>query len=271
MTNFLRISTCFALLFTSATFCSAQLLVSDRGSNQITKYDAVTGEFQGILVSSDLATNGGLLFPSALSLGPNEELLVASQVGSVLRYDLNSGDFLGTFATNLSVPSGLLYDEANDELFVSTLGNFNSDLVLRYRASTGELLSEIGQGSGQTGRTSMTFGPDGNFYVGSFADETFFLGSVLQFDGETFDLNETFASLVPFQQTDPFLAGSSGMVFRERSEEGEFELDVVGLFSSNVIRFGLVTTEEGLVVDKADPIVSTGLVFPVSHSRSCRW
>jgi hypothetical protein len=242
---------------------NGQLLVGDRGTNQISKYDAVTGEFQGVLVSNDFASNGGLLFPSAMSLGPNNELFVATQAGTVLRYNVESGEFLGTFANNLNVPSGLLYDTETDELLVSTLGQgFDSELVLRYNASTGELLSEIGTGTGRTGRTGMALGPDGNLYVSSFADEQFFLGSVMQFDGETYEANGTFAALVPAVQTDPFLAGASSMLFRSLAEEGEYELDVVGLFSRNVARFGISTTDDGLVVNSAVIAISSGLVFP---------
>lgn len=241
----------------------AQLLVSDRGTNQITKFDPVTGEYLGVLVGPDFATNGNLLFPSAMALGPDNELFVGTQAGTVLRYNVDSGEFLGTFARDLNVPAGLLYDEANNEMLVSTLGQgFDSELVLRYDASTGDLLGEIGAGTGPTGRSGISFGPDGNLYVTSFADEQFFLGSVLQFDSETYDLNGPFAALVPMAETDPFLSGASSFTFRERAEEGEYELDVVGLFSRNVARFGISTTDDGLVVSSAGVLISSGLVFP---------
>lgn len=251
----------FALLVPTSSAC-AQLLVSDRATNQITKYDPVTGDFLGVLVEGDPSQNGGLFFPSAMIVGPNDELLVASQVGSVLRYDLESGDFLGSYAEQLNVPSGLAYNAADDQLFVSTLGNFDSELVLQYTASTGELDSAIGEGTGATGRAGMVFGPDGNLYVSSFADPEFFLGAVLQIDGETLEPKGLFAGLFPAGPEDPFLAGASGLAFHDAAEEGTYNLDVVGLFSNNVARFGVAATEAGLMVQSAGVLIDSGLDFP---------
>jgi hypothetical protein len=233
-----------------------QLLVSDRATNQINRYDASTGDFLGVLVGGDPSTNGGLLAPSALTLGPNDELLVASQfTGSVLRYDLETGDFLGVFADQINVPAGLLYNEEDDELFVSTLGNFDSELIFRYRASTGELLSAMGEGTGASGRTAMLFGPDSNLYAASFANGMFFTGAVLQFDSETHESSGVFAQ-------NNFLAGANGMEIRAGEAPGTYELDVVGLFSNNVARFDLADTDDGLAVQSSELLITENLDFP---------
>lgn len=249
----------FFLSCSSISFAAGELLVADRSptSPAVSRYDAETGEFLGELISGNPEVNGGLLFPSAMTIGPGGNLLIASQIGSVLQYDIETGDFLGAFAQQLNVPSGLLFNEEKDELLVSTLGNFDSELILQYKASTGELLGTIGEGTGMSGRGSMTIGPDGDVYASSFANGEFFLGSVLQFDGDTLESKGTFAN-------DPFvgLAGASGLVFHDGDEEGTYQLDVVGLFSNSVARFAVSTTDDGLTVDESTPLITADLDFP---------
>lgn len=250
-----RFASIFFVFASFGPIATAQLLVTDRGTNQINQYSR-TGEFQSILVGGDPATNGGLIGPSAMTLGPNGDLIVASQfTGSVLRYDASTGDFLGTFAEGLNGPSGLLYDADKDELFVSTLGNFDSELVLRYQASTGDALGEIGVGTGASGRTGLGIGPDDNLYVSSFANGEFFTGAVLQFDGETLAPQGVFA-------LEPFLSGASNFVFRPGESMGTFQLDLVGLFSNNVARFNIVENDGTLAVQDQSLLISTDLDFP---------
>lgn len=246
-----------ALTFT-ATSLGDVLLVADRNveTPAVTRYDAETGEFIDVLISGDPVTNGGLFLPSAMTIGPGGDLFVASQIGSVLRYDLETGDFIETFAEQLNVPSGLLYDEPNDRLLVSTLGNFDSELILQFEGTTGEMLGAVGEGTGATGRGSLTFGPDGNVYASSFAIGEFFLGGVLQFDGESLEPGGLFA----FDPVSLPLAGASGLVFHE-AEDG-YLLDVVGLFSNGVGRFEVTEGEDGLVAGAASLLISEGLDFP---------
>ncbi len=250
----LTVAIVFSIL---SSLASGQLLVGDRATNQITQYDSLTGEFQGILVSGDQAVNGGLAGPSAMTIGPNNELFVASLGGSVLRYDVETGDFLGTFVDGLQFvgPSGLAYNAEQDELLVSTLGNFDSDVILRYRASTGEFLSNVGEGTGMSGRTALGYGPDGDLYASSFANGEFFTGAVLRFDGESLAPEGSFA-------LEPFLSGASGFQFRPAEGDGAYQLDLVGLFSSNVARFNLETIDGELAVESQSLLISEGLVFP---------
>ena len=242
-----------------STLSANELLVADRGfdtPSAVSRYDAETGEFLGGLISSNPAENGGLIFPSAMTIGPEGDLFIASQVGSVLRYDTETGDFIGTFAEGLNVPSGLNYNAENDELLVSTLGNFDSELILQYQGSTGELISTVGEGTGMSGRGSLTTGPDGNIYASSFANGEFFLGGVLQFDASTLEPaagNFAFNPLLG-------LAGASGLTFHE-AEDG-FLLDVVGLFSNSVARFEVADGENGLAVTDSSVLISEGLDFP---------
>jgi hypothetical protein len=213
----------------------------------------------GVLIGGDPVENGGLVGPSAMALGHAGELLVASQLtGQVLRYDANSGEYLGEFGSQINGPSGLLYDEARDRLYVSTLGNFDSELVLHYRASDGELIGSFGEGTGPSGRTSITFGPDQQLYVSSFANDEFFSGSVLKFDGETLDPLGTFAATQG-------LAGANGLVFRPAASPDNYTLDVVGLFSATVARFDVSKDANGDLINNGGTIfIGTELDFPSS-------
>ena len=248
----------------TAGHCYAgQLLVSDRATHQITKYDAQTGEFLEVLVDGDLEKNGGLIAPASMTLGPQGDLFVASfsslrpdGLGSVLRYDIDSGDFLGTFADELPGPSGLFFDVEQDEMYVSTLGNFDSELIYRYRASTGELLSTFGAGTGISGRTAIDLGPDGNLYVGSFANGEFFTGAILAFDRETQSPLGSFA-------LEPFLSGANDFTFRPGDQEHTYQLDLVGLFSNNVARFDVAQDDSGMLsVVGQEVLIAAGLDFP---------
>ena len=175
----------------------------------------------------------------------------------MLRYDATTGDFIDAFAEGLNGPSGLLYDAEKDELLVSTLGNFNSELVLRFQASTGAMLNPatIGEGTGESGRTGLGYGPDGNLYVSSFGSEPFFTGAVLQFDGETLAPNGVFA-------LEPFLSGASNFTFRAGETPDTYQLDLVGLFSNNVARFNLAETEGTLAVEDQGLLITSELDFP---------
>lgn len=264
-------NTILALTLTISFVGSAQsqLLISNRadatGLPQISVHDPATGELQRVLVGGNPETNGGLFLPSAMTI-VEDELFVATQVDSILRYDLESGDFLGAFAEGIklpeagpfdpTLPSGLYYDDEKGELLVSTLGNFTSPYILRYSVETGELLATEGEGTAGSGRSSIAEGPDGNLYVSSFANGPFFLGDVLTLDSETLEPT-VFASNPQLG-----LAGASGFVFHEGSEEGTYDMDVIGLFSNSVVRFDVATTDDGLTVTGGNVLISEGLDFP---------
>lgn len=250
-----------AFSMTSTAF--AQLLVADRAGHQILRYDARTGDFMDVLVPFSPETNGGLLAPSAMEIVGDELFVTGLGFNNIVRYDLRTGALKGVFADPSTVPglenipSALHYREETNELWVSTLGEFfNSELILRLDVATGDLISTLGEGTGESGRTNMVVGPDDNVYVSSFASGDFFTGAVMQIDGETLEFADN-----PFA-VNGFVAGASGLVFRDGADEGTYQLDVVGLFSGNVGRFDVTTTDEGLQVSGQSLIVPTGLVFP---------
>src|SRR5262245_12692620 len=103
--------------------------------------------------------------PAGLRFGPTGDLFVARNggqmappgSGSVDRYNGVTGAFIGTAVSNLSQPSGLVFNGNN--LFIS---NFAAGNVMKF---DGALTTLFASGGGLAAPTGMTFGPDGQFYV----------------------------------------------------------------------------------------------------------
>ena len=127
-----------------------RVLVSDAGDGtsggRVVEYDR-----EGVLVRELVAAgSGGLLYPSALCIGPDGSLLVADRdANSVLRYDIDTGDFLGVFVEAMSgglmAPYGLTIGP-NGNLFVST----DHAGVIEYDGATGAHVRQfIEHGAGE--------------------------------------------------------------------------------------------------------------------------
>jgi sugar lactone lactonase YvrE len=104
-----------------------RVLVSDAGDGvgggsggSVVEYDRL-----GVLVRELVAAgSGGLLYPSAMVIAPDGSLLVADRdANSVLRFDVDTGDFLGVFVEaesgGLMAPYGLAFGPSGN-LFVNT-------------------------------------------------------------------------------------------------------------------------------------------------------
>ena len=125
--------------------------------------------------------------PSACADGA---ILVASgQTDSVLRYDVETGEFLDEFVLSgsggLEDPRGLAFGP-DDNLYVSSFGTGE---VLRYDGETGDFIDDfVPSGSGGLERPQdLLFGPDGNLYVASSGDN-----AVKLYDGDTGEFIDDF-------------------------------------------------------------------------------
>ncbi len=231
----------------------ADLLVSDRITNRILRYDDRSGDFlQEVVGPGNPLSASDLMDPAAMAQGIQGDLFVASRgTGSVLRYDLDTGAFLEEFASGINGPSGLLVDTERNELLVSQLGNFDAELILRFDLDSGARLDNpIGAGGGPTGRSDLVMGSDGLLYAASFFD-----GRVLRYDPATGaprgsnpqDPTGTFAGPVLIS------LGSNGLAF-----DAADNLYVVGLFTSNVVQYDT----DGQLVRELIPALGGGLFFP---------
>jgi glucose/arabinose dehydrogenase len=134
------------------------------------------------------------------------DLLVASfDSGQVLRYDEDTGAFLGVFATTPLKPPGPtgLAIGPDSNLYV---GVSQANEILRFYGQTGAFIDIFARGGGLNGPGNLAFGSDGNLYVASFgaADNS----SVLRYSGTTGAFLSTF---VP--KGSGGLSGVEGLVF----------------------------------------------------------
>jgi hypothetical protein len=220
-----------------------QLLVSDRATNEILQF-SLDGASKKILVDpnnlpKDDYGESLLNGPSSMAFGNGNDLFVACQNnGMVLRFDRQTGQFLGPFASGIYGPGGLLLDSASNVLFVSEFGNFDGEKIDRFNATTGASLGSFGAGSGQTGRAGMAMGPDGRLYVSNF-----FGGSVLRVDDPA-GSSPTVATFANGPSTS--FRGANAIVFDPAGN-----LDVVGLMSHNVYRFNSNGGQVGELISTA--------------------
>src|SRR5438552_2151133 len=110
------------------------------------------------------------------------DLLVSSRFSSkVLRYDAQTGSFIGVFATGhgMANPNGIAYGP-DGNLYV---GNGDEARVLRFDGQTGDYLGDFitpATPGGLMNCRAIAFGPDGNLYVDSGSNSL-----VIAYDGRT--------------------------------------------------------------------------------------
>src|SRR5262249_37538639 len=113
-------------------------------------------------------------------------LVVSAGTNSVLRYDADTGKFLGVFASGgpLQGPDLGMVIGPDYNLYV---GGVNSHNIVRYDGETGAFIDEfVPAGSGGlVGVEGFEFGSDGDLYVANDATSLGQPGSVLRFDGNT--------------------------------------------------------------------------------------
>ena len=122
-----------------------------------------------------------VLFCAAAASGGEIDLLVGDRASnSILRFDAESGDPLGTFAAmpGRFRPNGIRSGPQGD-LYVSAASRFDTDVILRYDGQSGALLGKFAAGSGIDSPMDLLFGPDGNSL-----SKPAFLGALLRDRGQ---------------------------------------------------------------------------------------
>ncbi len=165
-------------LFGFPAYASDQyLLVSNRESGAILRYNANTGAFVNVLVP---AGSGGMHSSFGMTLGPDGNLYVASDLGDnrVLKFNSSSGEYLGMFASlpGTSDTYDLVFGP-DGNLYVS---DSLSSKVLRFDGTTGASMGVFATGEPGDIFRGITYGPDGNLYAA-----TVHAGHFDRFDGGT--------------------------------------------------------------------------------------
>lgn len=141
---------------------AGKLLVSDNNTGKIQQFDAATGLFEKILVT----TGSGLSAPLDMVIGPDGLLYVDDiSARKILRYDSATGVFIDEF---IAVVPPYPY-----EIGFGPDGNFyvavDSGDILRYDGTTGAFI-DVFAGSATTAAKGFVFGSDGQLYVADYQE-----------------------------------------------------------------------------------------------------
>lgn len=218
----------------------------------VLRYSGETGSFINTFVS---AASGNLSHPTNLSFAPDNNLYVADLVNKgIQRFDGKTGALIDTF-----VPAGSngrnfssLTFGPDSNIYVTTSSiddeNIADKDVRRYDGNTGAFIDVfVPAGSGGLNLPSgLTFGPDGNLYVGDFTSQ----GAVRRYDGKTGAFIDTFVA-----------PGSGGLSFPSLglSFATDGNLYVSSIANSSVLRYNGKT---GAFIDTFVPGGSGGLGGP---------
>jgi flagellar hook assembly protein FlgD len=187
---------------------NGNLLAAGFYTGEVLDYDWTQGT-----VLPPFAPNSALANPVGLAIGPNGDVFVGGRGSNdVVRYDGNTGAFLGTFVTpasgGLDWPHDLVFGPDGNLYVASAL----TSSILRYNGQTGAFLNVfVASGSGGLNFPhGITFGPDGNLYVGDTVTNT-----VLRYNGTTGAFMGAFvpAGVSPLKATTGLVFGPDGDLY----------------------------------------------------------
>lgn len=142
---------------------TGDLLVSSRFSNNVLRYDRLTGAFKGVFASGN-----GLANPNGIAYGPDGNLYVGlGDTGRIMKFHGQTGaylsDFVNTSEAGFSGSRAIAFGP-DGNLYVAG-ANINS--VLRFDGATGAFKDVFAAGNGMSGTVGLTFAPNGDLFVGA--------------------------------------------------------------------------------------------------------
>ncbi len=215
--------------------------VASAETDEILRYDGVTGAFIDIFVS---AASGGLDEPEGIAFGPDStgddipELFVASRAtDQVLRYNGATGAFIDIFAdTGFAGPTGLAFgaDPTGDDIPELYIGGFDSDNVVEVNGETGAYLRDLVPAgrAGLDGPVGLSYETGEKLYVASANDN-----SLLYFDAITgaFVDEVVVSGLGGLDQPQYFVIGP------DANGDGDEELYITSFGNDSVMRYNANT------------------------------
>jgi hypothetical protein len=132
------------------------------GSIFITSRDAGGGDLYqytqaGALIQT--LPGNGLVNGQGVVVGPNGNIFVVNEAGSVLQYNPTTGAFINKFATTAAYPGPLAFG-ADGKLYVG-VGN----QVQQFNGTTGALIGTFASGHSLSSVSGMVFDGSGNLFV----------------------------------------------------------------------------------------------------------
>lgn len=230
------------------------LLVSNRESGTVLRFDGDTGEFIEVfalvesplgmevdtqdnlfvassgadrLLSFDMATGGqtntiDIHRPTGVGLSPAGDVYVASQLSDsqsqVWRYTGAPENPLESFVddSHLDAVNSLIFGP-DGHLYVSDSSQRD---IVRFDGATGEFIDDFAGGGLLSTPVGLTFGPDQNLYVASFDSS-----EIVRFDGATGDFIDVFAAGEELEGPAGLQFGPGGLLY------------VTSFYSNEVLRY----------------------------------
>ncbi|SEI66090.1 NHL repeat-containing protein [Paraburkholderia diazotrophica] len=208
------------------------IYVGDTGDNTVKRFDAATGVSRGTFVQPGTAgLNGpmGMIFTDGQLIVVNQDF--GSVAGDVLRFDSNTGMFLGKLVSSTDrgagfAPQGVVRGDPGDRFYVADLGLRGDDCANEGNVNE---YNDAGAFLGNLDRRGfkpafyprgVVFGPDGLLYVAargcplSTDPADALIAYVLRFDPHSRKFIDVFAS----SNTVPDFHRPEGLVFDDHGD-----------------------------------------------------
>jgi len=188
---------CLVVLFMfSNPLFGSYLLVNSFYSNHVLRYDMDTGNLIDEFIAVD---DGGLTFPEDILIGPDGNLLISGPAWGIKKYDFNTGDYLGIFASFTGARKMAIGPDG--DVYVSK----ESNGILRYDGMTGDYLGQF---------TSIPVSSHGMLFYNEYlyvAD--IYLNKVFRFDAQAGNLVDVIISDARLNHPEEIMVADDGLLY----------------------------------------------------------
>jgi sugar lactone lactonase YvrE len=216
---------------TPSELCAADLLVVDRLSNSVYRYDG-----DGALLGTVVDNSADLNQPTGIGISPDfTELYVSSsQNNRVMKYDYDAATGVATNATvfadaadGLAFPNDIQFSPNHNRIYVANLDGGVSQFNTDGSSAGAKLMLPTSVEGVETPTSSMNFLPDGRLLAGAFQDASGAGGGVAVSNSDVSGFSGYFV------QPMSAITGATGLMIHDGY------LYVSGLLRTNIRRFSM--------------------------------